>query len=278
MASSAALCLLFLLAPEQTYELEYRHEEGVTYRDAAIKHIQLTLFAAGQLVKFDVETQYDIERTVIEADREGPKVERIVVRKFVQIVRKTPEGGKEGTRPFKSHGKTFVWRREKGKAKGDEQEDGKGDGKAKARAKWGLYDNEGDVTKKYANLVVLLQDWRAARLPGKPVTVGDTWEVSAKTFLETVGQNVPPQVQGKATFRLTSVVEGVAKIAIEFKSSWRDKGSVLGGTQKGTWVFDLKRGSDVEVTMEGGIEVDNGKRGYGKFRSHRAVTYPRPDR
>ncbi len=273
MASSAALCLLLFLAPEQTYELRYRHEKGVTYRDAAIKHIQLTLFAAGQLVKFDAETQYDIERTVIEADGDGPRVERIVVRKFVQIVRKSPEGGKEGTRPFKSHGKTFVWRREKGK-----DEDDKEKGEKSERQKWGLFDNEGEVTKKYANLVVLLQDWRAARLPPKPVAVGDTWEVSAETFLETVGQRVPPQVQGKATFRLTSVEGGVAKIAIEYKSSWRDKKSVLGGTQKGTWVFDLKRGCDIEVTMEGGIEVDNGKSGYGKFRSHRAVTYARPDR
>ncbi|MHC4729374.1 MAG: hypothetical protein ACYS6Z_02135 [Planctomycetota bacterium] len=252
MSSSAALCLLVLLAPEQTYELKYRHEKGATYRDAAIKSIQLTLFAAGRLVKFDAETQYDIERTVIKADSEGPEVERIVVRKFVQIVRASPEG-EEGTKQFKSHGKTFVWRREK--------------------KTWGLYDGEGEVTKKYANLVVLLQDWRAARLPKKPVAVGDTWEVSAKTFLETVGQQVPPQVAGKATFRLAAVKDGVAKIAIEFKSSWRNQGSVLGGTQKGTWVFDLKRGRDIEVTMEGGIEVDNGKGGYGKFRSHRAVTY-----
>ena len=252
MSSTAALCLLVLLAPEQTYELRYRHERGVTYRDAAIKSIQLTLFSAGRLIKFDVETQYDIERTVIEADSEGPEVERIVVRKFVQIVRASPEG-EEGTKPFKSNGKTFVWRREK--------------------KTWSLYDGEGEVTKKYPNLVVLLQDWRAARLPRKPVAVGDTWEVSAKTFLETVGQQVPPEIAGKATFRLAAAKDGVARIAIEFKSSWRNKKSVLGGTQKGTWVFDLKRGRDIEVTMEGGIEVDNGKGGYGKFRSHRAVTY-----
>jgi len=252
MASSAALCLLVLLAPEQTYELKYRHEKGVTYRDAAIKSIQLTLFAHARLVKFDVETQYDIERTVIEADREGPEVERIVVRKFVQIVRAAPEQ-KEGTKQFKSHGKTFVWRREK--------------------KKWSLFDGEGDVTKKYPNLVVLLRDWRSARLPKKPVAVGDTWEVSARTFLETVGQQVPPQVAGKATFRLAAVKDGVAKITIEYKSSWRDKKSVLGGTQNGTWHFDLKRGYDIEVQMEGGIEVDNGKGGYGKFKSHRAVTY-----
>ncbi|MHC4819875.1 MAG: hypothetical protein ACYTF8_17665 [Planctomycetota bacterium] len=89
---------------------------------------------------------------------------------------------------------------------------------------------------------------------------------------------MPPQVEGKATFRLASVQNGVAKIAIEFKSSWRDKKNVLGGTQKGTWVFDLKRGRDIEVTMEGGIEVNNGKGGYGKFRSHRAVTYPTAER
>jgi len=253
MASSAALCLLVLLAPEQSYELKYRHEKGVTYRDAAIKAIRLTLFVDGRLVKFDVETQYDIERTVIEADREGPEVERVVVRKFVQIVRQSPDA-KEGTKAFKSQGKTFVWRREK--------------------KTWGLYDNEGDVTKKYANLVVLLRNWRAARLPKTPVAVGHTWEVSAKTFLETVGQEVPPQVAGKATFRLVAVKDGVAKIAIEFKSSWRHQKNVLGGTQTGTWLFDLKRGRDVEVTMEGGIEVDNGKGGYGKFRSHRAVTYP----
>jgi hypothetical protein len=252
MSSSAALFLLVLLAPEQTYELKYRHEKGVTYRDAAIKSIQLTLFANARLIKFDVETQYDIERTVIEADSEGPEVERIVVRKFVQIVRKAPEQ-KEGTKPFKSHGKTFVWRREK-----------------KA---WGLFDGEGDVTKKYPNLVVLLRDWRAARLPKKPVAVGDTWEVSAKTFLETVGQQVPSQVEGKATFRLAAVKDGVAKITIEYKSSWRDKKSVLGGTQNGTWHFHLKRGYDIEVRMEGDIEVDNGKGRYGKFKSHRAVTY-----
>ena len=252
MTSSAALCLLVLLAPEQSYELKYRHEKGVTYRDAAIKAIQLTLFANGRLIKYDVETQYDIERTVIEADSEGPEVERIVVRKFVQVVRKAPEE-KEGTKPFKSHGKTFVWRREK--------------------KEWGLHDAEGDVTKKYPNLVVLLRDWRAARLPKKPVAVGDTWEVSAKTFLETVGQQVPPQVEGKATFRLAAVTDGVAKITIEYKSSWRDKKSVLGGTQTGTWHFHLKRGYDIEVRMEGGIEVDNGKGGYGKFKSHRAVTY-----
>ncbi|MHC4971031.1 MAG: hypothetical protein ACYTG3_01735 [Planctomycetota bacterium] len=268
MASSAALCLLVFLAPEQTYELEYRHEKGVTYRDAAIKSIRLTLFAGGQLIKFDAETQYDIERTVIEADSEGPEVERIVVRKFVQIVRASPEGGKEGTKAFKSQGKTFVWRRDKDKSKG----------KDKKTERWGLFDGEGDVTRKYPNLVVLLQDWRAARLPKKPVAVGDSWEVSAKTFLETVGQSVPPQVQGKATFKLKSVLNGVAKIEIEFKSSWRDKKNVLGGTQKGTWVFDVKRGRDIEVQMEGGIEVDNGKGGYGKFRSHRAVTYPVSDR
>lgn len=252
MASSAALCLLLFLAPEQTYELAYRHRKGVAYRDAAIKSIQLTLFSGARLVKFDAETQYDIERTVIEADSEGPEVERIVVKKFVHIVRAAPDG-KEGTKPYKSHGKTFVWRREK-----------------KA---WALYDEEGDVTKKYPHLVVLLQDWRAARLPKKPVAVGDTWEVSAKTFLETVGQQVPPQVAGKATFKLAAVENGVAKIEIVFKSSWRNQGSVLGGTQKGVWLFDLKKGYDIEVRMEGSIEVDNGKGGYGKFRSHRAVTY-----
>lgn len=253
MAFSAALCLLVLLAPpEQTYELEYRHRKGTAYRDAAIKSIQLTLFAEGRLIKFDVETQYDIERTVLESDSDGPEVERIVVRKFVQVVRQSPEN-KDGTKPFKSQGKTFVWRREK--------------------QAWSLYDREGDVTKEYPNLVVLLQDWRAARLPKRPVAVGHTWEVSAKTFLETVGQQVPPQVSGKATFLLAGVEDGVARIEIEFKSSWRDKGAVLAGTQKGTWLFDLKRGCDVEVKMEGTIDVDNGKGGYGKFRSHRAVTH-----
>jgi hypothetical protein len=252
MASSAVLCVLLFLAPEQTYELGYRHAKGTTYRDAAIKSIRLTLFSGARLLKFDVETQYDIERTVLEADRDGPEVERIVVKKFVQIVHASPEA-KEGTKNFKSHGKTFVWRREK--------------------KRWALYDGEGEVTKEYPNLVVLLQDWRAARLPKKPVAVGDTWEVSAKTFLETVGQQVPPQVTGKATFRLAAVENGVARIEIVFKSSWRNRGSVLGGTQKGTWLFDLKRGRDVEVRMDGSIEVDNGKGGYGKFRSHRAVTY-----
>ncbi|MHC4577415.1 MAG: hypothetical protein ACYTED_08375 [Planctomycetota bacterium] len=217
-----AVLLLLLLAPEETYELKYRFEKETTRRDVSEKSIKLSLFAEGKIVKFDLETHHEIERTVLEVDREGrPTIERVQVKKFTQVVNQSPEG-KEGTKTFASHGKTFVW--------------------------------------------------RDARLPPGPVKLGDTWEVAAKTFLETVGQQVPPQVEGKAVFRLEEVKEDVARIAIEFKSSWRNAGHLLAGLQQGTWLFDLKHGRDVEVRMEGNVEVDNGKGGWGKFRLRRVVT------
>ncbi|MHC4548007.1 MAG: hypothetical protein ACYTEZ_04450 [Planctomycetota bacterium] len=247
-----AVLLLLLLAPEETYELKYRFEKETTRRDVSEKSIKLSLFAEGKIVKFDLETHHEIERTVLEVDREGrPTIERVQVKKFTQVVNQSPEG-KEGTKTFASHGKTFVWRKEK--------------------EAWNLYDAQGEVTKRYPNLVVLLRNWRDARLPPGPVKLGDTWEVAAKTFLETVGQQVPPQVEGKAVFRLEEVKEDVARIAIEFKSSWRNAGHLLAGLQQGTWLFDLKHGRDVEVRMEGNVEVDNGKGGWGKFRLRRVVT------
>jgi hypothetical protein len=178
--------------------------------------------------------------------------ERVEVKRMVITVKEAPDqepGSKTGT----PHGKTFVWK--------------------KLRRRWGLFDAKGEVTDDYPALVKRLKNWREARLPSRAVAVGDSWEVSAATFLETVNQPIPKGVAGRAIFKLNEVKDGVASIGFLFRMTYRDGDHLFTGTQKGTWRFDIARGRDLDLEMTGQLDVDEGKSGDGRFKMKRAVTW-----
>jgi len=234
-----ALLLLLLLAPDGTHELKYRFEKGMTSEDDTTREFKLELIAGEKLVVNHLSTTQVIVREVREVGRDGrPSIERVSVKKFGREIHAAGDR-KAGTETMPSEGKTFVWR--KGK----------------------LYVESGEVTKKFPTLVSRLQNWRDARLPGKAVKAGESWEVSAKTFLETVGQAAPESVKGKAVFTLEAVKDGIAKIPFRFEGSYKDGESTLSFAQEGVWRFDVKNGRDVELTMSAKIKVTGPNQGAG---------------
>ncbi len=235
--------------------LKYRFQKGLALVDRTSAAFTLDMFVKGQLIQFDIENRQELKRTVVKADESGaPLIERVEVKKFIHTVRKHPKE-QAGDKYYPSHGHTYVWRK---KSKGDA---------------WGLYGDKGEVTKKHPQLVAKLKNWRAARLPKEPVAIGGTWEVSAARFLRAVGQPVPKGVVGKATFRLVELKRGVARITFVFKSTYRDGDSVLEGSNKGEWRFDVARGRDLSLHMKGVVEIDKGDGGAGRFKMTREVTY-----
>lgn len=252
----ATALLLVLLAPEPAHTLEYRFEKGMAYDDVSSRHFTLELIAGEKLVRFETEVHQEMRRTVVAVDGDGlPLIERIEVKRFVKVTKDAPNDSDLGEKAYPSQGKTFVWR----KKDGDEG--------------WGLYGRKGEVTKKYPFLVERLANWRDARLPGKPVAVGATWEVSAQRFLQTVGQRAPEGVKGKAVFTLEGVADGVASIAFDFGQEHKDGERVLTGSQKGKWRFDVANGRDLALEMEGKVRIDNGRGGVGTFRMQRTLSY-----
>ena len=246
---AVALALLVLLAPEPV-TLRYRFEKGLVYRESIQRSAELDLLAGGKKVRSHTTSDWRLKRTVISVDREGRVTrERIEVlnatRNFIASPDK-PEGVKQD--PF--HGRRFVWR----------------DG--------ALHDDSGNVSSKYPRLVQHLGNWRDARLPGKPVAPGATWEVTAKKFLEAVGQTPPKDVAGRARFRLASVEGGVARIEIDFSMTYKSGPSTLGANQTGVWLFDVAKGRDLSLELSGKVEIDNGRGGSGKIATVRKLTFP----
>jgi len=252
---AAALALL-LLAPEGTHEIKLRFEKGMVYEDVARRRVKLTLTQHDKSIRFDREDDYHVRRTVLEVGDDGlPAMERVEVLKFATKTNEWPDE-EPGVKAKAAEGKSFVWRRKK-----------------KGADEWALYAHDHDVTEDHPRLVERLLNWRAARLPGKPVAVGATWEVSAKAFLEATGQQVPPGLEGSAVYKLEEVKDGVARISFEFKSLLHEQGRDVTGVQRGIWLLDVAKGRDLELQSKGSLEIDGGKQGFGTFEMKRTITY-----
>lgn len=258
MAASALLCLLLLAPPTARHKLAYRFEKGTTYDEETTRSFTLTLLAGPlarpRMIRYVNDTDELLRRTVIDTDANGrPIQERVQVIRSTRTIKEAPDRG-PGVEKGASHAKTFVWK--------------------KLDGRWGLFDAKGEVTRRFPGLAARLQSWRDARLPAKPVAVGDRWEVSAAKFLATVGQPVPKDLKGRAVFSLLSVKQSVARIGVELRLDYRDGGHRLAGTQKGVWRFDIARGRDLSIEMKGILDVDGGKRGDGIIKMRRVVTWP----
>lgn len=253
----APLLFLVLLAPEPpAVELQYRFAKGDTLLDATHRTLKLRRFAGTAILRVHIESERVLRRTVLEVDDRGRVVsERVEVEKFLHVVKEHPEHEPK-TEPYPCHGKSFVWRRKRG-------------------GEFGLFDREGEVTRKHPDLVACLRPWRDARLPGRPVRPGESWKVGAAEFLRAAGQTAPEGVEGEAVFRLESVDrDGVARIAFTLGQAWKDEiGRALAGTGSGEWRFDTRRGRDLEFLMEGELRVDGGEGGDGSFSLRRTVTW-----
>lgn len=251
--SAAAVALLLLLAPGEAHAFAYRFEKDMVYEDSTVRSMKFEHRGDEHRLVWDVESDEVLRRTILEVDEtDHPRVERIEVLKFIHTIKEHPEeeaGAKEGV----PAGSRFVWRR--------------------LKDRWGLFDGEGEVTDRFPSLVERLKNWRDARLPKEPVEVGGTWEVPAKTFLETVGSPAPNDVQGLAVFRLQRVEGSVATITFDAAFTYNSGGEVQNVSQKGTWLFDVTKGRDLDLESEGTIKSNNGRTGSGTFRYRRLVTY-----
>lgn len=249
------LALLLLLAPEGTVELKLRFEKGMVYEDASTSRVKLRLTEQKKLVRFDVEADILIRRTVLEVGTDGlPSAEKVEVVRFAKKVHEAPDR-EAATESNPAEGKTFLWRRR-------EKEDG-----------YALFADDAEVTAEHPRLAERLLSWRAKRMPEKPVAIGATWEVAASEFLAATGQPVPPDLQGVAVFKLEEVKENVARISFEVKSSCREGGRDLTGVQRGTWLFDIARGREISLEAAGSMEFDRLERGDGSFKMTRTLTY-----
>jgi len=249
------LLLALLLAPETTYELKLRFEKGMVYEDASTRHIKLRLIDNAKLMRFDVEEDYLVRRTVLEVGADGlPSQEKVEVVRFVKKTNERPDG-EAGSESNAAEGKTFLWRRK-------EKEEG-----------YVLLDGDKDVTEENPHLVERLVGYRAKRMPEKPVAIGATWEVPASEFLEATGQRIPPDLQGTAVFKLLEVKDNVAKVSFEVKTSCHDQGHDLALVQRGTWLFDMAKGREVSLEAEGTMEFDRLEKGDGSLKMTRTLTY-----
>jgi hypothetical protein len=247
------LVFVVLLAPGKTVELRYRFEKGMVYTETQERDWVMEMPAEMGGTKWKLQFAVTLRRTVLEADENSrPRSERVEVKRFRRIVSEAPDEP-VGTYPFSCEGKTFVWRR--------------------LGERWGLFDAKGDVTARYPKLVEQLKSLRDARLPGKPVAPGATWSVTAQRFLETAGLPVPTGVQGKALFKLESVKDGVASIPFHFRFTYEKSNEPHEISARGTWRFDPVRGRDVTSEMEGMLKLDGGKKGEGRIKIRRAVTF-----
>lgn len=245
--------LLVVCAPGEGHVLKYRFEKGMVYEDRTLRSTKFERNDAGRRLVFDVESEEVLRRTILETDRtDHPTIERVEVLTFTRTTNDHPEE-EAGTVKLPSQGNTFVWRR--------------------MEKRWRLFDKAGEVTGRHPVLVERLKNWRDARLPKKAVKVGDTWEISAKAFLETVGARVPADVEGRGVFRLEGVEGAVATIKFEYHYAWRTGGELVSAGQTGTWRFDLEKGRDLSLESEGKVKFDNGRSGSGTFRTIRTVTY-----
>ncbi|HEX5137863.1 MAG TPA: hypothetical protein VFY93_12875 [Planctomycetota bacterium] len=247
------LLLALLLAPDATHELKLHFEKGMVYEDATKGRIKLRLIEQNRVAKFDVEEDCLLRRTVVSVGDDGlPSEEKIEVVRFAKTVHEQPMGD-AGAKANPAEGKTFLWKRA-------------GDGYA-------LLEGDKDVTKEHSRLAERLMSYRAKRLPDKPVAVGETWEVPASEFLAATGQVVPPGLEGKAVFKLEEVKDGVARVAFELKTGYRERDREITGVQKGTWLLDIAHGREVSLEATGEIAFEQLKAGDGSLRMTRTLTY-----
>lgn len=225
----------------------------MVYEESTFRSVKFEHWGEEHRLVWEIESQEVLRRTILEVDgTDHPKVERVEVLQFTRTIKEHPEeeaGSAEGV----PKGSTFVWRR--------------------LEDRWGLFDGNGEVTGRFPSLVERLKNWRDARLPKEPVAVGGTWEVPAKTFLETVGSPPPEGVDGLGVFKLERVEGSVATIAFDIRYSYTSHGELQAAAQKGTWRFDVAKGRDLELESEGTVQSNNGRSGKGTFRTHRKVTY-----
>jgi len=245
--------LALLLAPDSTHEMKLRFEKGMVYEDATNRRVKLRLIEQGRLIKFDVEEDCLFRRTVLAVGDDGlPAEEKVEVVRFAKKIHDRPDG-EPGSETNPAQGKTFLWKRS-------------GEGYA-------LLSGDADVTKEHPRLAERLLSYRAKRMPEKPGAVGGTWEVAAPAFLEATGQQVPPGLEGAATFKLEEVQDGVARVTVEVKSGYRERGREITGVQKGTWLFDIAHGREVSLEAEGSMEFDRLEAGDGSLKMTRTLTY-----
>lgn len=255
------IAALFLAAPG-TVKLAYRFPKGLVYTETTKRSILLQTVVHGPTVgtlkgKSDASSVQSLRRTILEADDDGrPIAERVEVLQFVRTVRASPSGSEsEGVHVDPAQGRTFVWR--------------------KKGSQFHLYDEKGDVTDAYPRLVEQLRPWRDARLPKKPVAVGDEWNISAATFLETSGAHLPPgEIDGTASFHVDSLKDGVADITFHFDATVNGSSVTQTWKQKGTWRFDYKRGRDLELKATVDISMKGATKATGTGKIERTVTYP----
>ena len=261
MRAAIPLLLLPILAPlllaePERVELRYRFEKGQVLLTEQKQTFLQEVFAETQLVRWKIETEIEIRRTVLEIDDDAqPTVERVEVKKWRFHTLQHPEE-EPGERSDMSEGQTFVWRL--------------------LRGKWRLFaQGDRDVTDDLPALVNHLAGWRKARLPEKPIAVGETWEVEADRFFEASGMPSAEGTQGRAEFTLARVAEGVADITFDMTFTRRDRSGMLqSGQTTGEWRFDLKEGRDLSSRMKGRVQFDNGTKGFAEIGMERRVTRP----
>lgn len=259
-AGMVPLLLCLVLAPESTCEMKLRFEKGMVYEDVSSRRVKLRLVqppvppdTKQRMIRFDVGEECLFRRTVVGVGEDGlPSEEKVEVVKFQKEIHERPDG-EPGKQDNPAQGKTFTWRR-----KGD---------------RYLLYEGDRDVTAEHARLAERLMSYRAKRLPDKPVAVGSTWEVPATAFLEATGQQVPPGLEGTATFKLEELKDNIARVSFEMKSSFREQDREISGVQRGTWMFDVARGRELSLEAEGAMEFDRLERGDGSLSMTRTLTY-----
>ncbi|MHC4953133.1 MAG: hypothetical protein ACYTGZ_04530 [Planctomycetota bacterium] len=256
------VAILLLLAPEKAdskkaYKLEYSFRKGDEYKDETTRSFKMEKIQGKSLATWDVSSKEVFERKVMETKENRPDIERIIVRDFTREVRKSPMQKEVGKITNGAVGATFVWRR--------------------VGERWGLFGQRSELTDRHPEIVNRLKNWRDARLPVRPVKIGETWSVDAKTFRETAGQPVPPGTAGSIDFTLKAVDKnGVA--TIEFKGTWayRTPGSRYVVKQTGKWLFDAKRGRDLEFSTKGKLDITGADEGSGDLAMKRVVTWKAP--
>ena len=248
------LALLLLLAPEKTYKIEYRFRKGDEYTDATTREFKMEIIQGKALAAFHIQSKETLLRQIQEVKDKRPEIERVTIKDFTRDVKKSPVQKEVGAIKNTAIGAIFVWRR--------------------VGERWGLFGQRSELTERHPDIVNRLKNWRDARLPKKPVKVGEAWEVSARDFLETAGQPVPPKTSGSIEFKLKEVdANGVGKI--EFRGIWmyRTAQSKYVVEQEGTWLFDIKNGRDLELKSVGKLDISGFEEGAGTLEMKRVVTW-----
>jgi len=245
---------LVAAAPERV-ALHYRFAKGMVSHVEQTQTFKQEIFAENRIVRWRIETEIVLDRTVLAVDDDAqPTIERVTVKKWRFKTLEHPEE-EPGEKSDASEGLTFVWREYEGS--------------------WRLFaEGDRDVTDRLPALTKLLAGWRKARLPEEPVGVGDTWEADAERFSEASGVAAAQGTRGRAVFTLEKVAGGVADIGFDMTFAREDAGMKQEGRATGTMRFDVERGRDVSTRMNGRVEFDDGNKGFAEIGMERTITYP----